>query len=44
MTPEWLFVSFGMPAIIAIIAYIAVRLHEWDLDRRQKHKHRQPGE
>ncbi len=42
MTSEWLFVSFGIPAIIAIIAYVAVRLHEWDLDR--KHKHRKPGE
>lgn len=42
MTPEWLFVSFGMPLIIGVIAYAAYRLHEWDLDR--KHKHRQPGE
>ncbi|WP_280952610.1 hypothetical protein [Neorhizobium alkalisoli] len=42
MTGEWLFVSFGLPAIIAVIAYTAVRLHEWDLDR--KHKHRHPGE
>ncbi|MEB2845623.1 hypothetical protein GAO09_22205 [Rhizobiales bacterium RZME27] len=33
MTSEWLFISFGMPAIIAVIAYVAVRLHEWDLDR-----------
>jgi len=42
MTGEWLFVSFGLPAIIAVIAYTAVRLHEWDLDR--KHKNRHPGE
>ncbi len=42
MTAEWLFVSFRMPTTIAIVAYIAVRLHEWDLDR--KHKPRQPGE
>lgn len=42
MTAEWLFASFGMPAIIAIVAYTAVRLHEWDLDR--KHRHHQPGE
>jgi hypothetical protein len=42
MTAEWLFVSFGMPAIIGIVAYTAFRLHEWDLDR--KHKPRQPGE
>ncbi|WP_046668261.1 hypothetical protein [Neorhizobium galegae] len=42
MTAEWLFVSFGMPAIIGIVAYTAYRLHEWDLDR--KHKPRQPGE
>lgn len=38
----WLFYSVGMPAIIVLIAYIAMRLHERDLDR--KHKHRQPGE
>ncbi|WP_264319352.1 hypothetical protein [Rhizobium terrae] len=38
----WLFYSVGMPAIIVLIGYIAVRLHEWDLDR--KHKHRQLGE
>lgn len=42
MTAGWIFVSFGMPAIIAAVAYTAVRLHEWDLDR--KHKRRQPGE
>ncbi len=42
MTAGWLFISLGLPAIIATIAYTAVRLHEWDLDR--KHKHRQPGE
>lgn len=42
MTPEWLFVSFGMPAIIGIIAYVAMRLHEWDLDR--KHRNRHPDE
>ncbi len=29
-------------AIIGIIAYIAMRLHEWDLDR--KHRNRHPGE
>jgi hypothetical protein len=43
MTGEWLFVSFGMPAIIAVVAYTAYRLHEWDLDRKIRNR-RQPGE
>lgn len=43
MTEEWLFVSFGMPAIIGIVAYIAMRLHERDLDRKIKRR-RQAGE
>ena len=38
----WLFYSVGLPAIIVLIAYVAMRLHEWDLDR--KHKNRHPGE
>jgi uncharacterized membrane protein YciS (DUF1049 family) len=43
MTAELLFVSFGMPAIIGILAYIAMRLHEWDLDRKIKRR-QHPGE
>ncbi|MGF9692217.1 hypothetical protein AAIH46_05330 [Rhizobium sp. 0TCS1.26] len=42
MMEEWLFISFGIPAIIAVVAYTAVRLYEWDFARR--HKHRHPGE
>ncbi|WP_280114028.1 hypothetical protein [Neorhizobium vignae] len=38
----WFFYSVVLPAVIVLIGYIAVRLHEWDLDR--KHKPRQPGE
>ncbi|WP_281408198.1 hypothetical protein [Rhizobium sp. FY34] len=42
MIGDWLFISFGIPAIIALCAYMAVRLYERDLDRKQKL--RQPGE
>jgi hypothetical protein len=38
----WFYYSVVLPAVIVLIGYIAVRLHEWDLDR--KHKPRQPGE
>lgn len=38
----WTFFNVVIPTIIVVMAYIAYRLHEWDLDR--KHKHRQPGE
>ncbi|WJR65542.1 hypothetical protein QTA58_15005 [Neorhizobium sp. CSC1952] len=38
----WFLYSVVLPAVIVLIGYIAVRLHEWDLDR--KHKNRQPGE
>ncbi|CAN7455126.1 hypothetical protein [Neorhizobium sp. LjRoot104] len=38
----WFYYSVVLPAVIVLIAYIAMRLHEWDLDRR--HKKRQPGE
>ena len=27
------YVIFGIPAIVVTLAYIAVRLHEWDLKR-----------
>ncbi len=43
----WTFYNFGVPTIIAIVAYIAYRLHEWDLDRRIKRRearHHHPGE
>ena len=33
------YVIFGIPAIVLTLAYGAMRLHEWDLDRRQP-----PGE
>lgn len=38
MTAEWLFASFGIPAILAIFAYSAYRLHEWDPDRKIKRR------
>jgi len=38
----WFYYSVVLPAAIVLIAYIAMRLHEWDLDR--KRKPRQPGE
>jgi hypothetical protein len=42
MTDFWFYYSIVLPAIIISVAYIAMRLHERDLDRKQKH--RQPGE
>jgi hypothetical protein len=42
MTSSFLLFSLGLQVTIVLIAYAAVRLHEWDLDR--KRKHRQPGE
>lgn len=42
MTADLYFISLGMPALIVIAAYTAVRIYERDFDR--KHKHRQPGE
>jgi hypothetical protein len=42
MTSSFLLFSLGLQVTIVVIAYSAMRLHEWDLDR--KHKQRQPGE
>ena len=33
------YVLFGIPALALGLAYLAMRLHEWDLDR-----HQPPGE
>lgn len=38
----WFYYSIVLPTIIVLMGYVALRLHEWDLDR--KHKHRPPGE
>jgi hypothetical protein len=37
---SWFFVSIGLPAIIVLVGYVAMRLHEWDLNR----SHTKPGE
>lgn len=37
----WFYYSVVLPTIIVLIGYVALRLHEWDLDR--KHKRRQPS-
>jgi len=44
MTDFWFYYSIVLPALIVVLGYIAYRLHEWDLDRRQRQKHRHPGE
>lgn len=38
----WDLYNFGIPTVLMLLGYIAVRLHEWDLDR--KHGHPPPGE
>ncbi|WP_272955606.1 hypothetical protein [Affinirhizobium pseudoryzae] len=38
----WFYYSFVLPGVIVLIAYIGMRLHERDLDR--KHRQHQPGE
>ncbi len=39
---EFWFLAFVItPAFVVIVGYIAVRLHEWDLDR--KRTSREPG-
>jgi hypothetical protein len=40
----WFFYSIVLPAGIVVLGFVAAQLHEWDLDRRQKHKNRHPGE
>ncbi|MGF9563286.1 hypothetical protein [Neorhizobium sp. JUb45] len=40
----WFFYSIVLPAGIVVLAFVAAQLHEWDLDRRQRRKNRQPGE
>jgi hypothetical protein len=33
MTAQILFVTIGMPALVVVCAWIAVKIHEWDLKR-----------
>jgi hypothetical protein len=41
----WTFYGVVLPATIVVLAYIAMRLHEWDLDRKLRERRRQhPGE
>ena len=35
MTAMDVYVIFGIPAVVVALAYAAVRLNEWDLDRRK---------
>ncbi|MET3588260.1 hypothetical protein ABID21_004395 [Pseudorhizobium tarimense] len=34
----WFFYSIVLPSIIVMLGYLALRLHEWDLDRKNKHR------
>lgn len=40
MTADWLFITFGIPAIAIVIAYIAMRANE----RAARRLDRPPGE
>jgi hypothetical protein len=40
----WILYGIVLPAIILIVAYIAMRYHEWDLDRKIRRRQQHPGE
>jgi hypothetical protein len=37
---DWTFAFVVTPAIVVLLGYIAMRLHQWDIRRH----HREPGE